>query len=46
MNKTRKATVSVKGTAITVMVHREEDYISLIDAGDDLKYLSYEVRGN
>ena len=31
MNKTRKATVSVKGTAITVMVHREEDYISLTD---------------
>lgn len=31
MNKPRKATVSVKGTAITVMVHREEDYISLTD---------------
>jgi hypothetical protein len=31
MNKTRKATVSVKGTAITVMVHREKDYISLTD---------------
>jgi hypothetical protein len=31
MNKTRKATVSVKGTVITVMVHREDDYISLTD---------------
>ncbi|MCU0580508.1 MAG: KilA-N domain-containing protein [Desulfobacterota bacterium] len=26
-----KATVSVKGTEITVLVHREEDYISLTD---------------
>lgn len=31
MNKTRKATVSVKGTEVTVLVHREEDYISLTD---------------
>jgi hypothetical protein len=31
MNKTCKATVSVKGTVITVMVHREDDYISLTD---------------
>ncbi len=31
MSKTRKATVSVKGTDITVFIHREEDYISLTD---------------
>ncbi len=31
MSKTRKATVSVKGTAVTVLVHREQDYISLTD---------------
>lgn len=31
MNKPRKATVNVKGTAITVLVHREQDYISLTD---------------
>jgi len=31
MNKQRKATVNVKGTAITVFVHREQDYISLTD---------------
>ena len=31
MNKTRKATVSVKGTDITVLVYREQDYISLTD---------------
>lgn len=28
----RKATVSVKGTAVTVLVHREQDYISLTDS--------------
>lgn len=31
MSKTRKATVSVKGTGITVLVYREQDYISLTD---------------
>ncbi|MBI2312602.1 MAG: KilA-N domain-containing protein [Betaproteobacteria bacterium] len=31
MTKTHKATVSVKGTAVTVLVHREQDYISLTD---------------
>jgi len=31
MSKIRKATVSVKGTDITVLVHREQDYISLTD---------------
>ncbi len=31
MNKQRKAAVNVKGTAITVLVHREQDYISLTD---------------
>jgi KilA-N domain len=31
MNQCRKATVRVKGTEITVLVHREEDYISLTD---------------
>mgnify|MGYP000915487026 FL=1 len=31
MNKTHRATVSVKGTDITVLVHREKDYISLTD---------------
>jgi hypothetical protein len=31
MSKTRKATVSVKGTDVTVLVHRDEDYISLTD---------------
>jgi len=31
MNKPSKATVNVKGTAITVLVHREQDYISLTD---------------
>ncbi|THJ22737.1 MAG: KilA-N domain-containing protein [Nitrospira sp. CG24E] len=31
MSKPRKATVNVKGTAITVLVHREQDYISLTD---------------
>jgi hypothetical protein len=31
MNQPRKATVSVKGTEITVLLHREEDYISLTD---------------
>jgi hypothetical protein len=31
MNKPRKTTVNVKGTAITVLVHREQDYISLTD---------------
>lgn len=29
MNKTRKTTISVKVTAITVVVHQEEDYIFL-----------------
>ena len=29
MSKIRKATVSVKGTDITVLVFREQDYISL-----------------
>jgi len=31
MTKPRKATVSVKGTAVTVLVHREQDYICLTD---------------
>lgn len=31
MVKPRKAIVSVKGTDITVMIHREQDYISLTD---------------
>ena len=31
MDKPRKATVSVKGTDITVLVHRDQDYISLTD---------------
>lgn len=31
MSKARKATVSVKGTEITVLSYREEDYISLTD---------------
>ncbi len=31
MTKPRKATVNVKGTAVTVLVHREQDYISLTD---------------
>jgi len=31
MSKTRTATVSVKGTDITVLVHRAADYISLTD---------------
>jgi len=31
MTKPRKAPVSVKGTAVTVLVHREQDYISLTD---------------
>lgn len=31
MSQARKATVSVKGTDITVLVHREQDYISLTD---------------
>ena len=31
MNKPSKSTVNVKGTAITVLVHREQDYISLTD---------------
>jgi len=31
MSKTRKAIVSVKGTDITVLVYREQDYISLTD---------------
>ena len=31
MSTTRKATVSVKGTDITVLVFREQDYISLTD---------------
>ena len=31
MSKTRKATVSVKGTDITILVYREQDYISLTD---------------
>lgn len=31
MSQPRKATVSVKGTEIAVLVHREEDYISLTD---------------
>lgn len=31
MNKPRKATVSVKGTEIAVLVHHDEDYISLTD---------------
>ncbi len=31
MSKPRKATVDVKGTAVTVLVHREQDYISLTD---------------
>lgn len=31
MTKPHKATVNVKGTAVTVLVHREQDYISLTD---------------
>lgn len=31
MSQSRKATVRVKGTEITVLMHREEDYISLTD---------------
>jgi hypothetical protein len=31
MDKPRKATVNVKGTAITILVHRGQDYISLTD---------------
>lgn len=31
MGKTRKATVTVKGTPVTVMAHQEHDYISLTD---------------
>ena len=31
MSTTRKTTVSVKGTAVTVLVHREQDYLSLTD---------------
>ena len=31
MTKPRKASVNVKGTAVTVQVHREQDYISLTD---------------
>ncbi len=31
MSKSRKAVVSVKGTEITILAHREQDYISLTD---------------
>ena len=31
MTKPRKASVNVKGTAVTVQIHREQDYISLTD---------------
>ncbi len=31
MTKTGKATVSVKGTSITILVHQEKDFISLTD---------------
>jgi hypothetical protein len=31
MSKTQKATVTVKGTAVTVLVHQGKDYISLTD---------------
>jgi hypothetical protein len=31
MAKARKATIDVQGTAITVMAHQEQDYISLTD---------------
>jgi len=31
MSKNRKATVSVKGTDVTVLIHHEDDYISLTD---------------
>ena len=31
MSKTLKATVSVQGTDVTVLVYREQDYISLTD---------------
>lgn len=31
MDKNRKTTVSVRGTAVKVLVHRELDYISLTD---------------
>lgn len=31
MSNSRKATVNVKGTDITVLAHREQDYISLTD---------------
>ena len=31
MKKTRTATITVQGTAITILSHREDDYISLTD---------------
>jgi hypothetical protein len=31
MSKSRKAVVGVKGTEITILAHREQDYISLTD---------------
>ena len=31
MSKTGKTTISIKGTAVTVLAHREQDYISLTD---------------
>ena len=31
MSKDKKSTISVQGTAVTILSHREEDYISLTD---------------
>ena len=43
MAKEKKSTISVQGTAITIVSHKEDDFISLIDmakkfGGDDLIY--------
>ncbi len=43
MAKEKKSTISVQGTAITILSHKEDDYISLTDmakkfGGDDLIY--------
>lgn len=45
MSKTRKATVTVKGTAITVLTVRDEDYISLTDIArhKDLERTDYLI---
>ena len=46
MSNAKKTKVNVKGTAVTVLVHREQDYISLTDIGrfkdpDRADYLIY-----